>query len=180
MPEYVLNGFKEMAVDLGLQANALNDSQMQAFMEKVVGHTMVNIVQMRFLRGAGPDNVQWLSIAADTKEGGRWAASYRIRPSGDEISSDKIRLLDTGQLMNSYKVLFASAERVEVGPITERNEGGISNEELAAVFQDKHKNLIVGWDEESAHLIDFEVREMLARVILGLDITTDTPLESRV
>lgn len=179
MADFVLEGFDELAADLNLQAVALSDAQMEAFMRKVVGHTMVNIVMMRFLRGQGPNGEQWMSIAADTKEGGRWAASYRIRPSGDVISSGSIRLVDTKQLMNSYKVVFSSADKVEVGPLAERAEGGLSCEELAAIFEDKHHNIITGWDEESMNLIDLEVGEMLARVVLGEDISAITPLESR-
>lgn len=178
MSGFVLEGFNEMAQDLGLQVISLSDAQMQAFMERVIGHTMVNIVMMRFLRGQGPNGEQWMSIASDTKEGGRWAASYRIRPSGDEVTGDKIRLVDTKQLMNSYRVLSASADRVEVGPAGGRSSGP-SNEELAAIFEGKHQNIITGWDDESMNLIDLEMGEMLARVVLGEDITSVTPLESR-
>jgi len=133
-------------------------------MRKVAGKVMENMVLIRFLRGGFKRKGDWKSTASSTKFGGRWALKYNKRPSGATVSPDKIRMLDTNELANSYRILTATANKVTIGP-GKTSHGG--DGELIAEKEEKAGNPIVGFTPEINKAMDYELQNYLDQVANG-------------
>jgi len=145
--------------DMARQLESLQP-QGQKKIATVVGRVMHNMIMIRFLRGAGPNNDKWTSWSSKTQQNGRWSANYKKRPSGAMITADKIRLIDTRTLANSYKRKIKPGF-AEVGPTGERNKKIAENEA-------NHGNDIVGWDAQVTNATTMEMQAFVDRMALGL------------
>jgi len=133
-------------------------------MRKVAGKVMENMVLIRFLRGGYKMKGDWKSTASSTKFGGRWSEKYNKRPSGATVSADKIRMLDTNELANSYRQLSVDHNHVTVGP-DKRSHGG--DGELIAEKEEKAGNHIVGFTDEINKALEYEMQNYLDMVANG-------------
>lgn len=133
-------------------------------MRKVAGKVMENMVLIRFLRGGYIKVGDWLSKAVATKFSGRFSVDYKKRPSGAEVTADKIRMLDTNELANSYRILSATANEVTVGP-GKTSHGGAG--EAIAEKEENSGNHIVGFTEEINSALKYEMQNYLDKVANG-------------
>jgi len=129
---------------------------------------MQSQVIVRFARGGFNQSGDWKSTSeGPTKYNDRWAKDYHIRPSGAEVTADKIRMVDTGNLANSYRVLEASQDHVTVGP-GKTAHGGAAG--VIAEAQENAGNNIVGFSSETMTAMDAEVQHALDRMANGQEI----------
>lgn len=133
-------------------------------MRKVAGKVMENMVLIRFLRGGYIAAGDWISKAAETKFGGRWSVSYNKRPSGKPVTPDKIRMVDTNNLANSYRVLEADHNHVTVGP-GKTSHGGAGP--LIAEKEENAGNAIVGFTSEINNALKYEMENYVDLVARG-------------
>ena len=107
--------------DMMNQRKALASVPRRRWVRKVIWPVMHNGVLIRYLTGKGPGGKVWKSASARTKFGGRWSADYDTRPSGDAVTPDKLRNVDTGELADSYHPIKMTADECIVGPRGKRN-----------------------------------------------------------
>jgi len=170
---------RDIDKDIRRQMTAMSDIHRKKFMRHVIGNAMYLIVQVRFLTGKGPDRELWKSSAAETKFGGKFAASYKKRPSGRAVTSSSLRLSDTGELRDAFRVLQYSANHVEVGPTT-RAKGGVAKK-IAERAETDWKNHIVGWDRGAIKIMDMEIEKGLDLVARGISIDkTPKPTQAQI
>ncbi len=150
---------EEVEGDIKKQMRMLSKPVLKRFHSNVIAPAMVSIVKMRFLKGKGPKDIAWKSWAKVKKYSDRWSEKYKTRPSGNKVTPDKIRNVDTKELANSYKST-ASSSGVKTGPKGKRNIEIASREE-------KHNNIITGWDNHSIRIINAEIKEFVNRMALG-------------
>ena len=163
---------KQFERDLKHQVMAMAPAKRRRFMRKVVVPTMVNMVLIRFLRGGYLAAGDWLSNARETKLGGRWAKDYKKRPSGQLITADKIRLVDSGndaELANSYRGLEVTANSATVGPgKTAHGGAGIDIAKQAETLRPAGwGNHIVGFTTEINEALKYEMQNYLDRMATG-------------
>lgn len=120
-------------------ARAADPPNRLAWLRRVMGESIRDMIKASFLAGKDPDGNPWKSSAAVTQHGGRFAASYHRRPSGAEVTADKSRLTDTAELRGSYKILSVDPDQVTVGPEGERNIN------IATRAETEWGNGIAGW-----------------------------------
>ena len=126
---------------------------------------MTNMVLTRFARGGYETSGDWKSTGSGpTQLDGRWQASYHKRPSGAEISTDKIRMVDTAELANSYRVLDADSNSVTVGP--GKTAHGGAGPKIAEV-QEEAGNHIVGFTTEINNALAAETQHYLDLIADG-------------
>ena len=106
-----------------------------------------------------------MSNAAETQAGGRFAASYKKRPSGAAVTADKVRLTDTAQLRGSYKVLSVDPDQVTVGPQDERNVT------IATVAETVWHNAIAGWGAFRERIAMIELNRVWEHFANGIPIS---------
>ena len=150
----------EVQGDIEKQMRMLSSAVLTRFHRMVIKPAMVSIVKIRFLKGKGPNDEQWTSWAEETKYGGRWSKKYKTRPSGAKVTADKIRNLDTKDLVNSYKGKKVNHSGVVVGPTGKLNK-------IIAKKEEEHGNHFTGWDKDSIRIIKAEVTEFVNRMALG-------------
>jgi hypothetical protein len=138
-------------------ASRLSEDKFRDDLMPHAGRVMVNVIRLRFSRGAGPNGEKWMSTAPATQFGGRWSAKTR-RPKGRTLSSGSIRLYDKGDLMRSYTAVI-DGTRVEVGP------RGDLYETIAEAALTNWKNAIAGWDDESTKMVEKEIKAFLKRAL---------------
>ena len=164
---------RDLDKDIRNQMNAMSDIKRRTFMKRVIGHAMYLIIQVRFLTAKGPDREVWKSSAADTKLGGKFAASYKKRPSGRPVSASSLRLSDTGEFKDSYRILKYSANDCEVGPLA-GGKGGKAKL-IAERAENDWKNHITGWDRDALKIIDMEIEKGLDLIARGISIGRTRP-----
>ena len=143
---------QQLAGDMRGQMQALSPQKRRAWVRKVVKQTMINGVLLRYLTGKGPGGQKWQSPAAETKMGGRWSAAYKKRPSGDMVTADKTRNVDTAELANSYDSLTLTEDNCVVGP--KKNP---SRNRVIAEKEAEAGNVAVGFDDELKRAMDLEM-----------------------
>lgn len=141
-----------------------------AWMNRVAGETIRDLIKASFLAGKDPEGELWRSPSDETQFNGRWAASYRKRPSGNAVSADKIRLTDTGELVRSYAVLEYDANHVTVGPQGERNEN-IATRAETDPSEGGWGNRIAGWSSFRERIMELEVRKVWEHFAAGVPIS---------
>ena len=137
----------------------------KTWLSRVMGETIRDLIKVSFLAGKGPDQARWMSNAAETQAGGRFAASYKKRPSGAAVTADKVRLTDTAQLRGSYKVLSVDPDQVTVGPQDERNVT------IATVAETVWHNAIAGWGAFRERIVMIEVNKAWDHFANGIPIS---------
>lgn len=145
-------------------AAALNQTERRTFLQRVVGESMRDMVKASFQGGRDPDGAPWMSTAEVTAYGGKFAASYKVRPSGATVSADKKRLTDTQELGRSYAITVANADMVEVGPEGERNIA------IASRAEGDWQNKIVGWSAIRLQYVAAEIAEVFQKFTRGIPI----------
>jgi hypothetical protein len=137
----------------------------KTWLSRVMGETIRDLIKVSFLAGKGPDQARWMSNAAETQAGGRFAASYKKRPSGAAVTADKVRLTDTAQLRGSYKVLSVDPDQVTVGPQDERNAT------IATVAETVWHNAIAGWGAFRERIAMIEINKAWEHFANGVPIS---------
>jgi len=137
----------------------------KTWLSRVMGETIRDLIKVSFLAGKGPDQARWMSNAAETQAGGRFAASYKKRPSGAAVTADKVRLTDTAQLRGSYKVLSVDPDQVTVGPQDERNVT------IATVAETVWHNAIAGWGAFRERIAMIELNRVWEHFANGIPIS---------
>ena len=155
----------QFTADLRKQAMALAPDKRRRFMRKCAGSVMQGNVIIRFLRGGYEAVGDWVSHAKGAKAfGGRFSADYKKRPSGDPVTSASIRMVDTREFANSYRVLDATADSVTVGP-GKRAHGGAA--EKIADRAENEGNPITGFTSETIGALNTEMQNYLDRMANG-------------
>jgi hypothetical protein len=152
--------FYELENDIRSQMEQLRPQVQGKFLQDVVGPLMVTMVNMNFLRGKNPEGKLWKSWAKEVKFGGRWSKAYKKRPSGSEVTADKIRLTDTGQFAAGYATKDRTNTSVSVGPVDPVNMKIAEHEEL-------HGNVITGWGQDALRALTAEIQGFVDRMALG-------------
>ena len=155
---------QQFKADLAKQIRGFSKTKRRRFLRKVAGKVMENMVLIRFLRGGYKTVSDWKSKASATKFDGRWSVGYKKRPSGQEVTPDKIRMVDTKELANSYRILHADHNSVTVGP-GKRGHGGAG--EKIAEKEEKAGNAIVGFTEEINKALTYEMENYVHLVATG-------------
>ena len=137
----------------------------KTWLSRVMGETIRDLIKVSFLAGKGLDQARWMSNAAETQAGGRFAASYKKRPSGAAVTADKVRLTDTAQLRGSYKVLSVDPDQVTVGPQDERNVT------IATVAETVWHNAIAGWGAFRERIAMIEINKAWEHFANGVPIS---------
>lgn len=168
MPVTQVINARDLDDDLRKQMEAMSPLKRKKFMRNIIGHAMYLVVKVRFLTGKGPDKKQWKSSSKKTKFGGRFSAAYNKRPSGRLVTASSLRLSDTGELRESYRVLKYDADSVEVGPLAS-GKGGIA-QDIAEAAEENWENHIVGWDKVALDIVDMEIEKGLDLIARGINI----------
>ena len=157
----------QFTADLQKQVRALGPDKRRRFMRKVVGPVMQSQVIVRFLRGGYERAKDWVSAAVGPHIfNDRWSERYAQRPSGRFISASSIRMVDTGQLANSYRVLNADSDSVTVGPGARSHNG--AGEKIAERAENEG-NTITGFTAETISVLDSEMQWYLDAVAEGIE-----------
>lgn len=121
--------------------------------------------QEQFETGVDPTGRRWLSNAFQRKFGNRWSIEYIKRPSGNILNPGHIRLRDTGQLRDSFKITKLSSSHITVAPTGTHTGryGSFANLDLALVAYDNWKNSLVGWTEERIKKLNAKLEEYLRK-----------------
>lgn len=165
MATQVFNSMSGFAKHLNDMAQAANPVHRRTWMDRVMGETIRDLIKASFLAAKDGDRNPWKSNAADTKFNGRFAASYKTRPSGDTVTADKVRLTDTAELRGSYRKLEVDADHVTVGP------EGARNETIAKAAEEKWGNRIAGWGEFRESFARVEIDKVWDHVTRGIPIS---------
>jgi hypothetical protein len=144
---------------------SMSPQNRQAWLRRVMGETIRELIKVSFLRGKDGNGALWTSSAAETKFGDRFAASYQTRPSGAEVTADKVRLTDTAELRGSYKILSCDPEQVTVGPKGERNIT------IATVAETIWHNAIAGWGNFREQVAMREINKVWEHFANGVPIS---------
>jgi hypothetical protein len=130
----------------------------------VIGPVMQMMAIVAFLTGQGPNKSKWVSKAAEKKFSDRWSEDYWVRPSGEKVSADKIRNLDTGALADSHVVLNYNQYRVLVGPLKDAKDG-----KARKIMQREAKwgNHAVGWDARRIRILNAELKAYFTEIAEG-------------
>ena len=164
MAQY-FNSLAEYGRHCEAMRQSMSPQNRQAWLRRVMGETIRDLIKVSFLAGKGPDEARWMSSAPETKFGGRFAASYKTRPSGAEVTADKVRLTDTAELRGSYKILSCDPEQVTVGPNGERNIA------IATVAETVWHNAIAGWGNFRERIAMIEINKAWEHFANGVPIS---------
>ena len=167
----------ELPEDIRRQIRKFGPTQRRRFMRKVVGAVMQGQVVVRFERSGYEKENDWKSPSHETQLGGRFAKSYRVRPSGDAVALDSMRLFDEGYFAASYRVLDADANSVTVGPrVVAKGGKAVKIAERAETTKNYSRggpgwgNNIVGFTPETIRALNTEFQWYLDRVANDLPV----------
>ena len=154
---------EDVGDDFLRQAKAIDDSiNNSSWNKKVIGQAMIVNVQVGFLKGEDPEGKKWMSSAAKTKLGGKFAESYKKRPSDDSpVTASSLRLTDSGQLREHYDIVHYDKNDVVVGPVGERNIN------IATSAETRWGNTITGWGDRGLAILDSIVRAVIDDIARG-------------
>jgi len=144
---------------------SMSPQNRQAWLRRVMGETIRDLIKVSFLAGKDGNGDRWTSSAAETKFGDRFSVAYKIRPSGAEVTADKVRLTDTAELRGSYKILSCDPEQVTVGPRGERNKN------IATRAETIWKNAIAGFGTFRDRIVMLEVNKAWDHFANGIPIS---------
>lgn len=159
------NGMEEYNRHLREMARSATPGERKGWLQRVMGEAIRELIKVSFLAGKDPESNVWKSPADETQHGGRWAASYKKRPSGDAVTADRIRLTDTAELVKSYKVLSADADQVTVGPEGQRNVN------IATRAETIWGNAIAGWGRFRERVAMLEVNRAWEHFVNGVPLS---------
>lgn len=153
--------FRQLPGFIRSVAEVYSDSALEDGYMKTISNLMLNLVAVRFATAKDPKGRLWKSTAESTRLGGRFASSYKVRPSGRKVTGSSKRLTDTGEFLKSYKVLVQTAKKVVVGPTGDRNEN------IAQAAAEKWNNEIVGWSNRDIELAKKELEAYFVKKVRG-------------
>lgn len=159
------NSMADYARECKRMQESIAPAHRKTWLSRVMGETIRDLIKVSFLAGKGPDEARWMSNAAETQAGGRFAASYKKRPSGNLVTPDKVRLTDTAELRGSYKVLSVDPDQVAVGPQGERNVT------IATVAETVWQNAIAGWGRFREQVAMLEANKAWEHFANGIPIS---------
>lgn len=84
----------------------------EEFVDKELKTETREYFRERFDEQESPSGVDWKSQAKATKFGGKFAASYKRRPSGREVTAASKRYVDTSATRNSIKAKIEKARNL--------------------------------------------------------------------
>lgn len=145
--------------------DSIGPEKRKSWLRRVMGETIRDLIKVSFLAGKDGSGNRWTSSAAATKFGDRFAEAYKVRPSGAEVTADKVRLTDTAELRGSYKILSCDPEQVTVGPNGERNIT------IATVAETVWHNAIAGWGNFRERIVMLEVNKAWDHFANGIPIS---------
>jgi len=137
----------------------------KTWLSRVMGETIRDLIKVSFLAGKDGNGDRWTSSAAETKFGDRFSVAYKIRPSGAEVTADKVRLTDTAELRGSYQILSVDSSQVTVGPRGERNKN------IATRAETIWKNAIAGFGTFRERIVMREVNKVWDHFANGIPIS---------
>jgi len=144
---------------------SMSPQNRQAWLRRVMGETIRDLIKVSFLAGKDGNGDRWTSSAAETKFGDRFSVAYKIRPSGAEVTADKVRLTDTAELRGSYQILSVDSSQVTVGPRGERNKN------IATRAETIWKNAIAGFGTFRERIVMLEVNKAWDHFANGIPIS---------
>ena len=159
------NSMADYARELERMRQSMSPPNRQTWLRRVMGETIRDLIKVSFLAGKDGNKNRWMSSAAETQMGGRFAASYKKRPSGDVVTSDKVRLTDTAELRGSYKILAATPDEVTVGPEGDRNIN------IATRAETIWHNAIAGFGSFREQIVMIEVNKAWEHFANGIPIS---------
>jgi hypothetical protein len=145
--------------------DSIGPEKRKSWLQRVMGETIRDLIKVSFLAGKDGNGARWTSSAAETKFGDRFAESYKTRPSGAEVTADKVRLTDTAELRGSYQILSVDSEHVEVGPRGERNKN------IALRAETIWRNAIAGFGTFRERIVMIEVNKAWDHFANGIPIS---------
>jgi hypothetical protein len=159
------NSLADYGRELERMRTSLSPANRQTWLRRVMGETIRDLIKVSFLAGKDGNKQRWMSSAPVTQAGGRFAASYKKRPSGAEVTSDKVRLTDTAELRGSYKILAVSPDAVTVGPEGDRNVT------IATAAETIWHNAIAGWGSFREQVAMIEINKAWEHFANGIPIS---------
>lgn len=166
----VFNSMEAYRRELQRMAAAIGPEPRRRFLRRIVGETIVELIRASFTAGRDPEGNPWMSPTG----GGKFSPNYRVRPSGDAVTADKVRLSDTEQLKGSYKILSSSSEQVTVGPSGQRRGLGgkfaTTNKKIAHRAETSWNNVIAGFGRFRERVISLEIDAAWANYARGIPI----------
>jgi hypothetical protein len=151
--------------ELQRMQQAISPANRQTWLRRCMGETIRDLIKVSFLAAKDGDRQPWKSSAAETQLGGRFSAAYKVRPSGDAVTGDKVRLTDTAELRGSYKILSASPDEVTVGPEGQRNVN------IATRAETIWGNAIAGWGSFREQVAMIEINKVWEHFANGVPIS---------
>jgi len=159
------NSMADYARELDRMRQSMSPANRQTWLRRVMGEAIRDLIKVTFLAGKDGNKNLWMSSATETQMGGRFAASYKQRPSGAEVTSDKVRLTDTAELRGSYKILAVSPDAVTVGPEGDRNIN------IATRAETIWHNAIAGWGSFREQVAMIEINKVWDHFANGIPIS---------
>lgn len=154
---------------------SISPANRRQWLRHVMGETIRDLIKVSFLAGKDGDKNQWVSPSAQVQHGGRFSAAYKVRPSGDEVTADKVRLTDTGALRNSYQILTATPDEVSVGPKGQRRNAigqfATTNKKIAEKAETAWHNAIAGWGSFREQVAMIEINKVWEHFANGVPIS---------
>lgn len=151
--------FRDLPKSLKKVQKTFDSKNIREGVIKQIEKMMLNFIVLRFATGSDANGDKWKSNAEETKFSGRWSKKYYTRPSGEKVTSDKVRLSDTEELRKSYEAETTDTS-VKVGPKGDRNRT------IAKAAAEKWKNIITGFSKANIKSIDKEIEAYLKRKFL--------------
>lgn len=145
--------------------NSIGPEKRKSWLQRVMGETIRDLIKVSFLAGKDGSGNRWTSSAAATKFGDRFAEAYKVRPSGAEVTADKVRLTDTAELRGSYQILSVDSSQVTVGPKGERNKT------IAGAAETIWQNAIAGFGTFRERIVMIEVNKAWDHFANGVPIS---------
>lgn len=159
------NSLGDYANELKKMQQSISPQNRKSWLKRCMGETIRDLIYVSFYAGKDGDGNQWVSSSANTKFGGRFAASYNIRPSEEEVTADKVRLTDEGTLRDSYKILTYDADEVTVGPKGDRNIN------IATRAESIWGNAIAGWGKFRERVALLEINKVWEHFANGVPLS---------
>lgn len=165
MSTQFFNSMDALARNFSDMSKSVSKPERKTWLDRVMGETIRDLIKVSFLAAKDGDRQPWKSPSAEVQFGGKFAASYHVRPSGDEVTADKVRLTDTGQLRSSYKKESVDADHVTVAPEGDRNK------KIAQAAEEKWHNRIAGWGEFREAIARIEIDKVWDHLARGVPIS---------
>jgi hypothetical protein len=169
------NSMADYGRELERMRQSMSPANRQTWLRRVMGETIRDLIKVSFLAGKDGDKNRWTSSAARTKLGDRFAFGYYTRPSGAKVTSDKVRLTDTGALRDSYQILSATPDKVSVGPKGQRRNAigqfATTNKKIATVAETVWGNAIAGFGSFREQVIMLELNKVWEHFANGIPIS---------